>query len=106
MRRQFIALLATDDGLLESLRESMEEDPVPYAIRTMATELMKTSVELMETREELEQASVALKALGSLSAGLLGMSHDEIEEEDDPDFTKLRAVMRKTGAAIREGALA
>jgi hypothetical protein len=105
-RREFLMLLASDDGILKSLTEDMEQDALPFAVRAMAVELVKTSVTLMELEDEVAGIKTVLGALGGLSAGLLGLGDGSLAQtgDEDEDLAKFRHVCREQGAKIRSGA--
>ncbi len=63
--RGAIELLATDENCLDYLREQTGDDPVPYLLRAIARELLRTSIKTMEQSD-------ALVALGAVTMGMLG----------------------------------
>jgi hypothetical protein len=105
-RRAFVMLLATDGEILKSLTDDIEEDALPFAVQAMATELVKTSIGLLELQETVAGIETALSALGGLSAGLLGLSDGNLaaDDDEDEDLAKFRHVCREQGARIRAGA--
>lgn len=103
-RREFIMLLACDDQALASLSESLGKDTTPMAIRAIALELSKASIELMEAKEEIESLRTAVGFVGALVNGLMGLSTLVHPDDEDPEMVTLRDIAQRTGAIIRENA--
>jgi hypothetical protein len=105
MRREFLMMLAIEDGPIASLSESLGQDIVPLAIKAIAMELSKVSIELMEAREEIADLKMVTGVSGAFMAGLLDVGLAE-SEDDDPEMAAIRTAFRQRGLEIREGALA
>ena len=106
-RRQFLALLASEDGVLQSMTESGGRDVTPMAIRAMAVELCKVSIGLeVELRDKLAELEQVMEAFGALAAGFMGFGEYEPEEGEEPEGVQIKTMFRHIGFDIREGALA
>jgi hypothetical protein len=81
------------------------QDIVPLAIKAIAMELSKVSIELMEAREEIADLKMVTGVSGAFMAGLLDVGLAE-SEDDDPEMAAIRTAFRQRGLEIREGALA
>jgi hypothetical protein len=104
LRREFLMMLATEDNALSSLSESLGQDMVPIAIKAIAMELAKTSIELMEAKEEIADLKSAASFLGALVNGIMGLDTLVHPEDEDPELGKVRDIAQRTGAIIRESA--
>ncbi len=104
-RREFITLLAMDDDrtAMANLAENIGEDVLPYVIQVLARELLQTGAELMSLRDEVQTMGIAVKSLGAMSAGMLGMERRSPDEED-AEFQTLFDSMYQDGALIRSRA--
>lgn len=103
-RREFLMLLAGDGAALKTLTEAAGEDILPYVVQSMAVELVKTSIAVMELEDTVSGIETALGALGGLSAGLLGLGNLAEHDDEDEDLAKFRYVCLEQGAKIRAGA--
>lgn len=120
-RRAFLLMLTQDEDALPALAESMEKPEIEVArlaIRSLAAELVGTSLKLEELSETVAALEVGIKVNGAMLAGLIGMDHSgyakaelpdnetmTIEQVNDlDDETKVQRfnlIAYRTGAAIR-----